>query len=108
MKESYRKGVATILSPSHARATRKGALEALARGICRLGIPKVVSSEIGKIRESTVSAYPEDNRAARDNASAPCPAESKTPGMHRNFTRENREAPLPSVGSATRTAGRRR
>jgi len=72
------------------------------------GYPEVVSSEIGKIRESTVSAYPEDNRAACDNASAQRPAESKTPGMHRNFTRENREAPLPSVGSRTRTAGRRR
>jgi len=28
--------------------------------------------------------------------------------MHRNFTRENREAPLPSVVGRTRTAGRRR
>ena len=41
MKESYRKGVATILTPNHARAARKDALEALARGICRLGIPKL-------------------------------------------------------------------
>ena len=72
------------------------------------GYPEVVSSEIGKIRESTVSAYPEDNKAVRDNASAPHPAESKTPGMHRNFARENRETPWPSVGSRTRTAGRRR
>ena len=46
-----------------------------------------------------MSAYPEDNQAVCANASAPHPAESKTPGMHRNFTRENREAPLPSVGS---------
>jgi len=38
------------------------------------GNPEVVSSEIGKIRESTVSAYPEDNNALRENASAarPC------------------------------------
>ena len=55
-----------------------------------------------------MSAYPEDNKAACANASAPHPAESKTPGMHRNFTRENREAPSPSVGSRIRTAGRRR
>ena len=41
MKESYRKGVATILTPNHARAARKDALEALGRGICRLGIPKL-------------------------------------------------------------------
>jgi len=41
------------------------------------GYPQVVSSEIGKIRESTVSAYPEDNNAARENASAlrPCGVE---------------------------------
>jgi hypothetical protein len=61
------------------------------------GYPEVVSSEIWQIRESTVSAYPEDHKAARDIASAPHPAESKTPGMHRNFTRENREAPSPSA-----------
>jgi hypothetical protein len=41
MKESHRKGVATILTPNHARADRKDALEALERGICRLGIPKL-------------------------------------------------------------------
>ncbi len=70
--------------------------------------PEVVSSEIGKIRESTVSASPEDNRATRDNASASCPAESKTLRMHRNFTRENRETPSLPVGSRSRTAGRRR
>jgi hypothetical protein len=64
-----------------------------------------VSSEIGKIRESTVSARPEDNKAACDIASALSPAESKTPCMHRNFTRENREAPLLSAASAERTVG---
>ncbi len=44
------------------------------------GYPEVVSSEIGKIRESTVSAYPEDNNAARENASAarPCGVEDLT------------------------------
>jgi hypothetical protein len=38
MKESYREGVATTLTPSHAEADRKDATEALDRGICRLGI----------------------------------------------------------------------
>ena len=71
------------------------------------GYPEVVSSEIGQIRESTVSAYPEDHKTACENASAPNPAESKTPSMHRNFTRENREAPPSSVVGRTRTAGRR-
>jgi hypothetical protein len=37
MKESYRKGVATILTLNHVRAHREGALEALGTGICRLG-----------------------------------------------------------------------
>ena len=72
------------------------------------GYPEVVSSEIGPIRESTVSAHPEDNKAVYVNASALSPAESKTPGMHRNSTRENRETPLLSVVGTTRTAGRRR
>jgi len=34
MEKSYREGVATTLTPSHARAGRKDALEALDRGIC--------------------------------------------------------------------------
>ena len=33
MGKSYREGVATTLAPSHARADRKDALEALDRGI---------------------------------------------------------------------------
>src|SRR5512140_2656413 len=37
MKESYREGVANRPGPDHARVSR-GALEALDRGICRLGI----------------------------------------------------------------------
>jgi hypothetical protein len=48
------------------------------------GYPEVVSAEIGQIRESTESACPEDNKAACENASAPRPAESKTPSMHRD------------------------
>ena len=50
----------------------------------------------------------EVNNPARVIASVSDPAESKTPRMHRNFTRENREAPLLSVVSKTRTVGRRR
>jgi len=36
------------------------------------------------------------------------PAESKTPSMHRNFRRENRETPLLSVVSPTQPDGRQR
>ena len=35
---------------------------------------------------------------ARKRECATGPAESKTPGMHGNFTHENREAPLSSAG----------
>src|ERR1017187_7382323 len=124
MKESYRKGVATILTPSHARAHRKGALEALEkkhlaeppnRGVRKLGqghmqagYPEIVSSEIAEIREPTASSSAEGNTELRVNASATGPAESKTPCMHRNFTRENREAPWPSLVGRTGNAGRRR
>src|SRR5436309_1261882 len=124
MKESYRKGVATILTPSHARAHCKGALEALEKkhqaeppnrgagkpgqGHMQAGYPEVVSSEIAEIREPTASSSTEGNRGWRDIASATCPAESKTPRMHRNFTRENREAPWPSLTGRTGNAGRRR
>ena len=38
MKESYRKGVANHPGPEPCEGGRKDALEALDRGICRLGI----------------------------------------------------------------------
>jgi hypothetical protein len=94
MGESYRKGIANHPGPEPCEGDREAALEALDRGICGLGI------ELRKrqIREPTVSAMPEGNRAVRANASVPCPAESKTPCTHRNSMRENREAPwLPAV-----------
>ena len=72
------------------------------------GYPEVVSSEIAKIRVPTASSSAEGNTEVRVNASASGPAESKTPRMHRNFTRENREAPWQSVVGRPRTAGRRR
>jgi hypothetical protein len=41
MKESYRKGVAIHPDPEPCEGGGNGALEALDRGICRLGIPKL-------------------------------------------------------------------
>ena len=38
MKESYRKGVANHPGPEPCEGSREAALEALDRGICRLGI----------------------------------------------------------------------
>ena len=69
------------------------------------GYPEVVSSEIAKIRVPTASSSAEGNTEVRANASASGPAESKTPRMHRNFTRENREAPWPSVVGRTGALG---
>lgn len=102
MKESYREGIASHPGPEPCEGSRKAALEALDRGICRLGM------ELRKrqFREPTASARTEGNRAVRASASVPCPAESKTPGMQRNSMRENREAPSSPAGS--RRAGRRR
>ena len=49
------------------------------------GYPEVVSSEIAKIRVPTASSSAEGNTEVGANASASGPAESKTPGMHRNW-----------------------
>src|SRR6267378_4335069 len=97
MQESYRKGVANHPDPEPCECAGNSGLEALDRGICRLGIP---NGELRKpqIRVPTASRCTEGNTAVRDKRKCIAgPAESKTPRMHRNFTRENREAPLPSV-----------
>jgi len=107
MKEPYKKGVATILTPNHAGRPARAFLKRW-EGAYVGWVSRSCELRNLLIRESTVSPYPEDNMTACDNASAPRPAESETPCMHRNSTRENRETPLPSVGSRTRTAGRRR
>ena len=80
MKESYRKGVANHPDPDPCEGNREVALEALGRGICKLGIPK---SELrnNQSREPTVSGQPEGNNAARENASAPRPCGVEDP-MH--------------------------
>ena len=74
------------------------------------GYPEVVSSEIAKIRGAdgvrrTGRQYC-GVRQPREYAAGT--AESKTPGMHGNFTRENRETLLPSVAARRRIGGRRR
>ena len=90
MRESYRKGVANHPGPEPCEGSREAALEALDRGICRLGI------ELRKlsIREPTVSKQPEGQEGGvRQTRARRGPAESKTPSMYRNSTRENRETP---------------
>ena len=75
MKESYREGVANHPGPEPCEGGRKAALEALDRGICRLGIELRNS----RSREPTASDSQEGNNAAHANASAPRPCGVEDP-----------------------------
>ena len=103
MKESYREGIANHPGPEPCEGGRKAALEALDRGICRLGIElrnRVIRGANG-VRQHGRQQRADATRRARRG-----PAESKTPSMQRNSMRENREAPQTPVDSGR--AGRRR
>ena len=109
MKESCRKGVANHPDPEPCEGSREAALEALDRGICRPGIPEVDELRNRAIQGADgVTLYGRQHGGVRQRKCIAGPAESQTPGMYRNFTHENREAPLLSVGRRTRTAGSRR
>ena len=66
MKESYREGVTNHPGPEPCEGGRKTALEALDRGICRLGI------ELRNLanRDAHGVGMPEGNTAARASVSA--------------------------------------
>src|ERR1700758_31003 len=99
MKESYRKGVANHPGPEPCEGSREAALEALDRGICRLGI------ELRKSRTREADGVWQSGRLQCDARQAGVrsgPAESKTASMRRNSMRENRETPLPPAGSRRR------
>jgi hypothetical protein len=67
----------------------------LDRGRCRLGIPEVDELRNLKIMGADgVKTTGRQHGGARQRECVDGPAESKTPGMHRNFTRENRETLL--------------
>ena len=103
MKESYREGVANHPGSEPCEDSRKAALEALDRGICRLGIElrnRVFRGADGVRQHGRQQRADAKTRARRD------PAESKTPGMQRNSMCENRETPQPPASSER--AGRRR
>jgi hypothetical protein len=103
MKESYREGVANHPGPEPCEGSRKAALEALDRGICRLGIElrnRVFRGADG-VRQHGRQQRADATRRARRG-----PAESKTPSMQRNSMRENRETPWSPADSVR--AGRRR
>jgi hypothetical protein len=104
MKESYREGVANHPGPEPCESSREAALEALDRGICRLGIElrnRVLRGADGVGR----SGRPQRGERHRERAASP---RSRRPqSMQRNSMRENRETPLPLAGS-WRAGGRRR
>ena len=104
MKESYREGIANHPGPEPCEGSRKAALEALDRGICRLGIElrnRVFQGADGVRRTGRLQCGERQTQAGRG------PAESKTPSMQRNSMRENRETPLPPA-SSRRAGGRTR
>ena len=104
MKESYREGVANHPGPEPCEGSRKAALEALDRGICRLGIELRNQLMPGA---DAVRAVGRQHEGGRQRETALGPAESQTPGMRRNSMRENRETPWPPA-SNWRAGGRRR
>ena len=103
MKESYREGVANHSGLEPCEGGGNVALEALDRGICRLGIELR-----NRVFQDADGVGPSEGNTARceKREHVAGPAESKTPGMQRNSMRENRETPSPPAGRER--AGRRR
>src|SRR5271157_5943897 len=87
MKESCRKGVANHPDPEPCEGGGNDALEALARGICGLGIPE--ADELRNRQNHGRRRCQANRKATRRRAQttrARCgPAESKTPRTHRNW-----------------------
>jgi hypothetical protein len=104
MKESYREGAANHPGPEPCEGGRETALEALDRGIRRQDIELRNQPNPGV---DAVIASGRQHENERPGEFVVDPAESETPGMRRNSTRENRETPWPTVGCLKR-AGRRR
>src|SRR5918994_1922538 len=101
MKESYGKGVANHPGPESCVVGREAAIEALTgahagRGLsCEIiatGVPTSFSMAEGNIGGCGIAKHPQDS------------AQSETPGMHGNSTRENRET--PSAPAVEQVAGR--
>jgi hypothetical protein len=95
MKESRRKGIASHPDPESCVASRKAGREALT-GAHAGGTS---SCEIMGSGAPTSSTEMEGHTDGSANASfqPKGSAQSETPSMHENFTRENREAPATPV-----------
>ena len=104
MRESYREGRASHPGPEPCEGSREAALEALDRGIGRLGI------ELRNLAVRGADGVRQSGRQQRAYTPTQVwrgPAESKTPRIPRNSMRENREAP-PSPVEVGRAGGRTR
>ena len=104
MKESYREGVANHSDPEPCEGGREAALEALNRGLCRLGIE--LRNE--RSRMLMASGFQKATWLRATNASAQTILRSRRPqACTENFMRENRETSWPPAGSR-RAGGRTR
>jgi hypothetical protein len=104
MRESYREGRASHPGPEPCEGSREAALEALDRGIGRLGM------ELRNLAFRGADGVRQSGRQQRAYTLTQVwrgPAESKTLCMPRNSMRENREAP-PSPVVVGRAGGRTR
>ena len=103
MEESYREGIANHSGPEPCEGGRKAALEALDRGICRLGIElrnQLVRGADGVRQQGRQQRADATTRAWRG------PAESETP---RHAEKPHaREPGGPQSPASSRRAGRRR
>src|SRR2546425_1042540 len=102
MKEADREGIANHPGPEPCEGGGNVALEALDRGICRLGI------ELRNLAVRGADGVRQQGRQQRVNAIARArrgPAESKTPSMQRNSMRENRETPQPPARAVSGPGG---
>ena len=105
MRESYGEGVATHPGPESCRRGRKAALEALDRGICRLGI-ELRNNRFG---EPTVSGYQEGNIASGASASRVRPRGVGDPKHAEKLHAREPGGPVAARrGSAERAGGRTR
>lgn len=90
MKESYRKGSASHPDPESCSDNHKVVAEALTGAHAG----RILSCEIKAFGVPTLLTEAEGNTDRGDSASLESdPAQSKTPGMHGNSLRENRETP---------------
>src|ERR1700724_914202 len=103
MKESYREGVANHPGPEPCEGGGNVALEALDRGICRLGIELRNRAFRGA---EGVRQHGRQQRAIAKTRARRAPPEWKTLSRRRTCMRETRKTPLPTADSER--AGRRR